>query len=1285
MKGKVKDMNPKHGLWQLTVFPVLVVIGILFGTEVLGIASEVESIAISGPALIATASSANYMCTATWTDGSTSTVRPTMWSVSSTNYASVSETGNVTNKNMTTSDKTVTLKAVYALDGTIKEASKTITLAANTLVSVTITGDRIIPFGGTATYKCTATWSYGPSSTLLSPNWMLTSTTYASISASGVVTNKNTETTEKSVRLNVNYTVNGVTQADTVSIVLQGAPVIPKQTLTLQPGWNWVGFHVLPQSRTVGDTLGNAGFAANSVIQTNGDSARFNGASWLMENYPLDFGKLYQIYVANTVAVEVSGEASLQTSVPLASGWNWVGNPTAEAVPISQMVHNNGWTANDRIQTSGGSSVTYANGKWVPAGFSLQPGNGCQIYTGKAGMLAFLPFVPDDELYAVVDLSGGPNAPSYPVRYSSTGPDLSDDACRTTELWLRKIPAGTFFMGSHAGEVGRMIYSDEEGYQVTLTEDYYVGVFECTQYQWEMVMGEKPSYFSNEAYYATRPVEKVSFDMVRGSSASAGDGWPAYGHAVDADSFMGILREKTGLLFDLPTEAQWEYACRAGTTTSISTGKNLLSDSDDTGDAAVDEVGRYQFNGGGSIDDTSEDCTTANGTAKVGSYLPNAWGLYDMHGNLAEWCLDRHANRYDTTQDTDPVGPATGGMHMIRGGAWNGVAGGCRSASRNQHYSSVCSNTIGFRVACHPRQNMYVVVDLSGGPNASSYPVRYTDMAPDLSDDTCRTTELWLRKIPAGTFTMGSPADELGRYARNEMAQHDVTLTQDYYIGVFECTQKQWELVIGGNPSQYAGDTRPVAEITYQAVRGDSTTGSVRWPEYGHAVDAASFMGKLQEKTGLTFDLPTEAQWEYACRAGTTTALNSGCNLMVATGSDPNMNDVGRYDSNIGDGAGGYGPPTKVGSYLPNAWGLYDMHGNVEEWCLDRDGADVSSTAAETDPAGPDSGSLYRVLRGGSWNNSARACRSASRNYLLTSGYGLDVGFRVACHRKEPEPKLYAVVDLSGGTTALSYPVRYTNTPPDVNDDTCRTTELWLRRIPKGTFMMGSPEDELGHYSNEDLHEVTLEHDFFIGVFECTQKQWELITGGKPSEYEGDCRPVSNVSYDIIRGTSATGGAGWPQYGFVVDMNSFMSILRNKTGLLFDLPMETQWEYACRAGTTTALNSGKNLTTLNEEDANLNEVGRYRLNKQYGEGGYSEYTKVGSYLPNAWGLYDMHGNVSEWCLDGGVNTIGEFDRSMRGGNWLEIPRCCRSAHKNKIVSRSCSIYLGFRITIQTMR
>ena len=267
----------------------------------------------------------------------------------------------------------------------------------------------------------------------------------------------------------------------------------------------------------------------------------------------------------------------------------------------------------------------------------------------------------------------------------------------------------------------------------------------------------------------------------------------------------------------------------------------------------------------------------------------------------------------------------------------------------------------------------YLVVDLE------TWEIRSTDTPPDLSDDTCRTTELWLRRIPKGTFTMGSPASEVGREpGSSKETQHRVTLTGDFYIGVFEITQRQYLRIYGSDPSSYKGDTRPVECVSYNSIRGTGSTAGAGWPSYGHAVDSGSFLGKLRAKTGQTFDLPTEAQWEYACRAGTTTALNTGENL-TSPGWDSDMDKAGRYFHNENDGKGGYSSEhTKVGSYLPNAWGLYDMHGNVWEWCLDWWMENLGSSAV-TDPKGPNSGS-GRVVRGGGWDGVAQRCRSANRS-----------------------------------------------------------------------------------------------------------------------------------------------------------------------------------------------------------------------------------------------------------------------------------------------------------------
>ena len=270
----------------------------------------------------------------------------------------------------------------------------------------------------------------------------------------------------------------------------------------------------------------------------------------------------------------------------------------------------------------------------------------------------------------------------------------------------------------------------------------------------------------------------------------------------------------------------------------------------------------------------------------------------------------------------------------------------------------------------------------------------------------------------------------------------------------------------------------------------------------------------------------------------------------------------------------------------------------------------------------------------------------------------------------------YIVIDLSGGANAASYPVRFSAAGPNLDDDTCRTTELWLRLILPGTFTMGSPETELGRRSNETQHSVTISKPFYLGVFEVTQKQWTLVMGTNPSRDLGDTYPVANMYLEHIRGSFV--GANWPLHS-QVDADSFLGKIRARTALNLDLPTEAQWEYACRAGTTTALNNGKDLENTSQ-DAAMAEVGRYRYNESDGKGGYY-YAKVGSYRANAWGLYDMHGNVWELCLDwyGNYATGAQTDpvgaasgsyRVMRGGSHYIDALYCRSAYRYDLFNSS---------------
>ena len=240
--------------------------------------------------------------------------------------------------------------------------------------------------------------------------------------------------------------------------------------------------------------------------------------------------------------------------------------------------------------------------------------------------------------------------------------------------------------------------------------------------------------------------------------------------------------------------------------------------------------------------------------------------------------------------------------------------------------------------------------------NASASPSE----AVELPEDITTGIGLQFKLIPAGEFLMGSPGDDAYK-SSNEIPQHRVRITKPFYLGIHEVTQGQYEKVMGGNPSGFKGATLPVEQVSWE--------------------DATAFCAKL---SGMDEDydyrLPTEAEWEYACRAGTTTRFSCGDELDPACAW---FHANSRRKTH------------PVGEKLPNPWGLYDMHGNVWEWCSDWYDGDYYGGSPPADPTGPSTGS-YRVSRGGSWLNGAGYCRSAIRRRFRPGTRGNDLGFRVA-------------------------------------------------------------------------------------------------------------------------------------------------------------------------------------------------------------------------------------------------------------------------------------------------
>ncbi|MEC8243615.1 MAG: SUMF1/EgtB/PvdO family nonheme iron enzyme [Verrucomicrobiota bacterium] len=567
-------------------------------------------------------------------------------------------------------------------------------------------------------------------------------------------------------------------------------------------------------------------------------------------------------------------------------------------------------------------------------------------------------------------------------------------------------PPGTFMMGSPTTEAGRN--GDETQHPVTLSHGFYLGKYEVTQSQYQTIMNGNsaglnadPSNFKG----SNPPVERVSWNDIQVFLAQL--------NAIEQTAG----RLPNGWKYVLPTEAQWEYACRAGMTTAYSWGNDINS-----------SRANYNWDGG------SNDGNDFKQTRDVGMYDPNPWGFFDMHGNVWEWVHDWKAN-YFTDAQTDPEGPASGSSRVQRGGSWSNGEPGLRSARRNYCAPGLRNGLLGFRVGfqaiqpdganpeiiltgatavthsqglpfidpgveAHDARDgnitdqivvtgtvdmnstgtyllTYSVQDGSGNPATAT---RTVTVVGNRTVDLNATVAMDLIWCPPGTFTMGSPTTEADRSTGE--TEHNVTLTKGFYLGKYEVTQAQYEAVMTGNtnslsptPSNWPNNpNRPVEKVSWE--------------------DAQVFLTRLNEQqagnlpSGWHYALPTEAQWEYACRAGTTSAYSWGNTLLK---------------SKLNYNGSGVGKTSNVGNYSPNNWGFHDMHGNVYEWVFDRY-AGYPSTNINIDPTGPVTGAL-RVIRSGSWrtvygNNLRSASRQSHGPSSSYHQYG-SLGFRVSLQKSQ--------------------------------------------------------------------------------------------------------------------------------------------------------------------------------------------------------------------------------------------------------------------------------------------
>lgn len=561
---------------------------------------------------------------------------------------------------------------------------------------------------------------------------------------------------------------------------------------------------------------------------------------------------------------------------------------------------------------------------------------------------------------------------------------------KDVEQILRWIPPGEFLMGSPDDEEGRF---DNEGPQhwVKISRGFWMCETPCTQELWQVVMGNNPSLSKGVG----RPVEYVSW--------------------VDVQTFnRNVSHYLGGVNTVLPTEAQWEYAAR---------GRGEEQDRARYG--ALDEIAWYASN-------------SNKQTHIVLQKRPNSYGLDEVLGNVREWCRDCAYRRYRRATEVDPYfepeSSRRSARRIIRGGSWDMAAKYLRAACRGGNTDSYKSGNLGFRSIVTPTHDAFPLaiaasnswrqpreiessVDLgvdrvtsrfqygdiagvfvSGGDYVSSVSSRMLQLPGDFTtarislpatcvmqlETDCEILSmelapppswavasgrdrygLWaefelsgvrqrLRWIPPGQFLMGSPESEFGRYA-DEGPQHTVTITTGFWIFDTPCTQRLWGTVMASNSSETIGEQHPVSRVSYD--------------------DAFVFAERLgEELPGLTLSLPTEAQWEYCCRAGESKA------------SYGNPADISWFSKNSGLST------HPVRTKLPNRWGLFDMLGNAYERCVDCHR--IYEATSVVDPVGGMTGDSERVIRGGSWGSHARIIRAAYRNSDHPAGRVDRIGFR---------------------------------------------------------------------------------------------------------------------------------------------------------------------------------------------------------------------------------------------------------------------------------------------------